>query len=253
MVGGMARHQGLVLFFHPVARVGQPVGQVAVVGQQHQPLAVGVEPPHRVDARLRRHQAGHGAPPLRVVGRADHPQRLVQQVNDMARCFLPRIHRHTHPLAVQGHLVLGRVHARAQLRDHHAVHLHAPGADHLLGGPARGHPGVCQHLLQPFPAGRRGRAGALRRGARGVGRGGGFFDGPPGSGRRRGAAWRFRSRAGRADIMGRRDIPARARRAGQLFACGGAARIRRARRASPLFRCIAARGPGRSFRWPGAA
>ena len=42
-----------------VPRIGQPVGQRAVVGEQEQPLAVAIEPAHRIDS-------GHGHKSLSV-------------------------------------------------------------------------------------------------------------------------------------------------------------------------------------------
>ncbi len=49
---------------HLVARVGEPVGELAVVGQQDQPAAVGVEAPDRVEA-----QAAGAGPASTTVGR----------------------------------------------------------------------------------------------------------------------------------------------------------------------------------------
>ena len=42
-----ALHLGQVLLLHPEGGMGQALGQLAVVGEDQQPLAVGVEPAHR--------------------------------------------------------------------------------------------------------------------------------------------------------------------------------------------------------------
>ena len=45
---------GEVLLLDAEGRVGQAVGEVAVVGEQQQALGVGIEPPHREHPRLAR-------------------------------------------------------------------------------------------------------------------------------------------------------------------------------------------------------
>ena len=59
-------------FSTPKRRVGEPVGEVAVVGEQQQALGVGVEAPDREHPGLGRHEVDHGRPALRVVGGGDH-------------------------------------------------------------------------------------------------------------------------------------------------------------------------------------
>ena len=60
------RDGGEVLLLDTVARVGEPVGQLAVVGQQQQPFGVDVEAPDREDPRLGGHELHHGPPALRI-------------------------------------------------------------------------------------------------------------------------------------------------------------------------------------------
>ena len=73
---------GQVLLLDAETRVGQPVGQVAVVGEQQQALGVEVEPTDREHPRLVRHEVDHRRSTLRIVGGGDHAGRLVQQVVD---------------------------------------------------------------------------------------------------------------------------------------------------------------------------
>lgn len=48
-----ALHKHAVLFLQCKSRVGQPEGELTVVRQQYQPLAVSIEAAHRVDPPLR--------------------------------------------------------------------------------------------------------------------------------------------------------------------------------------------------------
>ena len=93
---------GQVLLLHPVAGVGEPVGQIAVVGQQQQPLGVGVEAADGEHPRLGRHQVDHGRAALRVARRGDHPGRLVQQVVDEAGAHADRARRRPRPRRARG-------------------------------------------------------------------------------------------------------------------------------------------------------
>ena len=64
--------------------MGEPVGELAVVGQQDQAGGVGVEAPHRVEAPLRVDELDHGRAPARLARRRHHPGRLVDDP-DLAR------------------------------------------------------------------------------------------------------------------------------------------------------------------------
>ena len=78
---GAARRRALdlgqVLLLDAEDGMGEPVGELAVVGEQQQPLGVGVEAADREDPGLGRHQVDHGRPALRVVGRRHDAGRLV--------------------------------------------------------------------------------------------------------------------------------------------------------------------------------
>jgi hypothetical protein len=84
--------------------MGEPVGQLAVVGQQNQALAVRVQPPDRVNPLVDRDEIAHGAAFFLALGagRADHAHRLVEHDVDQ---LAPggRLEQ----LAVDPHLVAG--------------------------------------------------------------------------------------------------------------------------------------------------
>ncbi len=64
---------------HFVARVGEAVGQLAVVGEQQQAGRVGVEPADRVEARLALDQADHRRPRSGLLRGRDDAGRLVDR------------------------------------------------------------------------------------------------------------------------------------------------------------------------------
>ena len=77
----VAGHGGHVGLGHFVARVGQAVGKETVIRHQQQALGIGVEPPHREEARLRvvLHQVDRPRAAGRVEVRAHDTLRLVQE------------------------------------------------------------------------------------------------------------------------------------------------------------------------------
>ena len=79
----LAGHLHLIRFLDAETRVHQPKGQVAIVGQQQQALAVLVEPADRVDALADvRHQIDGQRPAGRIVVGAEVAARLVDQPVD---------------------------------------------------------------------------------------------------------------------------------------------------------------------------
>src|SRR5438094_541652 len=78
-----ARDAGPVGLGHLEARVGQPVRELAVVGEQDQPGAVGVQAPDRVQpSRAARGELDDGGPGVGVARRGDHAPGLVHRVDD---------------------------------------------------------------------------------------------------------------------------------------------------------------------------
>ena len=75
---GRALDLGEVFLLHPVARMQDPVREVAVVREQEQAFAVPIETADREHPwAVRRHQGPHVGASLRVAHRRDDPDRLV--------------------------------------------------------------------------------------------------------------------------------------------------------------------------------
>jgi hypothetical protein len=68
-----------VLFFYFEARVRQLMCQFAIVGQQDQPFAIGVQATDRKQAGLRFHQFNHGGPTVGILYRRDNANGFVEQ------------------------------------------------------------------------------------------------------------------------------------------------------------------------------
>jgi len=71
LVRRLALDLGLVGLLHLVPRVGEPVGELAVVREQERACCVGVEPSDRDDACFVVDEPDDGRPPVRVMGGGD--------------------------------------------------------------------------------------------------------------------------------------------------------------------------------------
>jgi len=133
-----------VLAQHAVPRVRHAQREVAVVGQDHQPLGVKVEAADRVQLvpHLLPHQVDDGDAPLGVVGRRHHPDRLVEQQVAPHGLGLQS-------LAVDLDRVAGEVGLIADPRDL-AVDRDPAFGDQPLRVAARAHAGRGDQLLQAF-------------------------------------------------------------------------------------------------------
>jgi hypothetical protein len=131
---------------HPVTGVRDPHGEVAVVGQNHQPFGEEVEPPHRVDPLVdpAAQQRQHRRAPFGVLGGGDETRRLVEE-------HVAKPLRQTQSFAVDLDRVGPGVGPVAELRPP-AVDRHPALADHLLGFAPRADPRPCDELLHSFKA-----------------------------------------------------------------------------------------------------
>ena len=126
-----------------VARVGQLEQEVAVVGQEDQALAVGVQaahgPQHGIAADV--NQFCHQPPGMRVGARRDDPAWLVQ-----GEVVAPA--GRAHDASVKLDSVRFRVYLRPQFGHDQAVDADAPLGDPLLTRPPGTDPGGGEHFLQ---------------------------------------------------------------------------------------------------------
>ena len=141
---GKTRHLNEVSFFDAKARVHQPIGQVAIVGQKQEPFAGLINPAHRVNTlRNMRNQVDGEWPAGRIVIGTQIPARLVYQ--PVHRLFGPQ------RLAVNANLLF-RLNLGAQ--DAHGLTVHADPAreNQLLAMPPRADPGMGQEFVQTLHA-----------------------------------------------------------------------------------------------------
>ena len=151
LLGGTGEGEDVVLLVEAVTRVHDPVGDVAVVGEQEQPFGVAVEPADRVHPLRHLDKIHHGAAVTFVFCRRDVAAGFVEE--EVARPL--RLEQ----LAVDADGGADRVGLRTELRDHLAVDADASGGDQLLRGTARGNAAGGENALQPF----HGRGELLRR------------------------------------------------------------------------------------------
>ena len=121
-----AREQDAVLLLVAVPGMGQAVGQLAIVGEQDQPLALDIQAAHRVERAGQVHQVAHGGARVgRFYGR-EHAARLVQGhvLQRLGRLDRPPIHQ---DVVYQG---VGLAADAGNL----AVDDHAPGGDQGFTG-----------------------------------------------------------------------------------------------------------------------
>ncbi len=140
---------GAVDLLDLVARVGQALGERAVVGQQDQARAVGVEPADRVEAAVGVDEPDDGRAAVGVLGGRDDAGRLVEQEG------LALLRGDGAAVDLDAAVV---VDVARRVGDDLALHLDAPGGDDLLRGPPRGDSGVGEvlgeaHASQPRTAG----------------------------------------------------------------------------------------------------
>jgi hypothetical protein len=138
---GAPLHQDVVLLLVAEPGMGEPQRQVAVVGEQDQPLTAQVQPSHRKQPRRVFHQVQDGgAATCAVPLVGEDARRLVQgDVGELARqANGPTVHFNPVPPGV-------RLLSQA---GHLAVHGHPPLPDQVLADPPGTEPGTGQNLLQ---------------------------------------------------------------------------------------------------------
>ncbi len=138
-IGAAGDHDAVGLGY-AVARMREPIGQVAVVGRQDQAVAVQIEPPDRKQPHvLRRQQVNDSGPARGVTVGAQNANRLMDGEVDKLRP--PQRH------AVDANLLLIWIRSRAQFDDYAAIDLHPAGCDQLFALPPAADSGGGKHLL----------------------------------------------------------------------------------------------------------
>ena len=137
-----SRHIRLVGPFHLMARVSQPRGQVAVVGEEQQPFTVVIQPADWIDVLTHTlEEIEDGLTPLRIRSGRDHARRFVQQDVSMAL-------RRAETPAVDPDVVCSRIGLHPHLADRLAVDRNASLVDELLCGTPRSDAGLRQDFLK---------------------------------------------------------------------------------------------------------
>src|SRR5579884_2074729 len=128
------------------ARMHELVGEIAVVGQQQQPLAILIESADGIDAFMDvRHKVHRSRPTGGIVVGAEVAARLVDKPVDQALDF--------QRLAIDLDLLLLGVNLGAQLADNTAIDGNTATEDQLLAVPPRADAGVGQILVEAFHSG----------------------------------------------------------------------------------------------------
>lgn len=146
------------MFGHLVTRVGESVGQLAIVGQQHQTGRVGIESADGIEPFV--HVLGqvdvvqHGDPAQLVTGGGDGPTGLVQRNVQLVRaCEAASTTRSADRLTIHLHAVTHRIDPGWQRCHRHSVDRHPTVGDELFRVTAGGNPRVGKHFLQSLPPG----------------------------------------------------------------------------------------------------
>ena len=126
-----------------LARMEQRLRNTAVVGQQHQPFAVEIEPPDRKHTHPDAAQKiGDRRTAGRIAHRGDDVLRLIQHHKGLRRCRLD-------VAAVHFDMVLCRIDFHPHFAHNRPIDRHAALRDQFLRLAARGQTGIGDHFLQP--------------------------------------------------------------------------------------------------------
>ena len=133
------QREDVVLLVELIPRMHHPVGDVAVVGQEQQPLGVAVQPPDGKDTLGHVDEVHDRAPVALIANGGDVAARLVEEkiANRLG----------SKQLAVDPNLSRARVDLGPKLGDDLAVHRHPPGPNHLLRRAARSRAASRHHTL----------------------------------------------------------------------------------------------------------
>jgi hypothetical protein len=141
---GDSRHLDEIFLLDAIPRMGEEIGQFAVVGNEDQPFAHPVEPADGEQPLLPGYEVDDAGPAVRIEVRGHHADRLGEHVDHPLRVG--------EPLAVDADLLTERIDPGAELRHHLAVDLDPPGRDQLFAVPPAAEACCREHLLKPLQA-----------------------------------------------------------------------------------------------------
>ena len=137
--------QDVILLGQPVAGVHDPVGHIAVVGEEQQAFGIAVEPSNRVNAFGDVDQVHHGPPPALVADSRDVTRRLVQ--DQVAKRLRPQ------DLVVDANLIPACVGPGAEFGNDLAVDADATFSNQILRRATRGDSPRGEDALETFQGG----------------------------------------------------------------------------------------------------
>ncbi len=111
--------------------MGQSVGEVAIVGKQEQPFAVGVEPTDRKEPFIARNQPHNCWAAMRIVRGGNNPDRLVHDDVVVRIARLPQLDQRS----INGDDVGVWIDASPQFAYNAAIHRDAARHDHVFSWP----------------------------------------------------------------------------------------------------------------------
>jgi hypothetical protein len=128
-----------VLFGVPIARVGEPVSQSAIVCQQHQSLARCIQATDRKEMSGKRDQVAYGTSSPIILTDCQYAFGLVESQID--QWFAPG-----QRLPIHGDLLMGWIGLESQGCDS-TIHFHPTLANYLFAGTSRANPGLGHQFL----------------------------------------------------------------------------------------------------------
>ena len=131
----------LIRFLDAVARMGEQVGQFAVVGDQDQTFARHVEPADHEQPLAVGREIDHARPAIGIASRRDDAERFVDQIIDQPAA--------RQRLAIDANIGRVGIDLRAERGDGAAIDGDAAGGDQFFAFSPAADSGRSQQLLQP--------------------------------------------------------------------------------------------------------
>ena len=135
--------EGAIFLLHLVARVGELMGHLAIIGEEQQSLTINIKSAHGVDAGGNIHEIDDRRATLGVINRRDNADRLMEHQIGARR-------RLTDRLTINLNHVVIEIHPSTGLLNHTAIHRHTTGSNHAITVATRRDTRASEYLLQAF-------------------------------------------------------------------------------------------------------